>query len=180
VKKVVFAHGLEGSPQGTKAMYLRERFDAIAPWLGELDLPGQVEALQKALPTAGTAVVVGSSLGGLAALGLANRCPDRIHHLVLLAPAVGMERHKDEHPDVEAKRPGLFDQAGRFSTLSVPPGLPCTIIHGMEDSMVRFEEVLALAKRSPSSWLILVHDDHPLLNAKDLICSVVEQEAGDH
>ncbi len=179
MKKIIFAHGMEGSPKGAKGTYMRERLGVAAPWLGELDLQGQVEALFAVLPPDDQAVVVGSSLGGLAAFGLANRCPERLRHLVLLAPAVGMERHKGEHPEIEAARPGLFDQAASFSTLAVPGTVPCTIIHGMEDEAIRLEDVVALARRSPSATLILVHDDHALIKTKGLILETLLRAADD-
>ena len=174
---VVFAHGLEGSPDGTKGTYLRELFGAIVPELGQLDIMGQVDALEDVLPLSSPSVVVGSSCGGLAALGLANRCPDRIAHLVLLAPAIGMERHRDENPEVEKRRPGIFDQAAGFSILSIPPSMRATVIHGNRDPLVARDDVLELVKRSPSAGMVLVDDDHSLLSSKDIIISFVKRAA---
>jgi len=177
VRLVVFAHGMEGSPQGTKATFLRQVLEATSPWLGELGLADQVDALADAIGDRGPAVVVGSSLGGLAALGLATSRPELIAHLVLLAPAVGMAHRAELRPEVEQLRPGLFDESIEFSGLAVPEGLPATILHGLEDDVILLSDVLQLAQRSPSSRLILVHDDHPLHGSRDLILALVRRAA---
>jgi len=177
VLPVVFAHGMEGSPQGTKAAFLREELGAVSPWLGELGLAGQVEALGLAIGGQGPAVLVGSSLGGLSALGLAASRSELIAHLVLLAPAVGMARRAELRPEVEQRRPGLFDESREFSELAVPASLPATIVHGLEDDVIRLEDVLDLAARSPSAGLILVHDDHPLHGSRELITALVRRAA---
>lgn len=179
MRTVVFAHGLEGSPDGTKATYLRRELGAVSPWLGELDLAGQVEALVAAIGDRGPAVVVGSSLGGLAALGLAASRPELISQLVLLAPAVGMARRAELHPEVEQRRPGLFDESRRFSELAVPAAVRATVIHGLEDDAIRLDDVLDLVRRSPSARLILVHDDHPLHGSRELILAAVRRAAED-
>ncbi len=91
--KVIFAHGMEGSPDGTKATFLKEKFDTISPWLGELNMMQQVDALRRAILPDDKALVVGSSLGALSVLGLAIESPQRIQHLIMLAPAMGFEWH---------------------------------------------------------------------------------------
>lgn len=174
---VIFAHGLESSPEGTKASYLRERFGALTPLLRELDLDGQVDALGDLLFRGEHSVVVGSSLGALAALGAAQRVPEKIAHLVLLAPAVGVEHRADVFREAVKDRPGIYEQAMRISSFSVPTIIPCTIVHGLGDDVVRWVDVVNLSLRSPSSRLILVHDDHPLRASGDLILSVVEMAA---
>jgi len=172
---IFFAHGMESSPQGTKAVYLREAFGATSPWLGELGLPAQVSALAEAIGARRPAVLVGSSLGGLAALGLAVEHPDRLAHLILLAPAVGMERHAPDHPEAERLRPGIFEQGRQFGELAIPPGVATTVIHGLGDEVIRTADVLQLVERSPSARLLLVHDDHSLHGSGPLIREVVSR-----
>ncbi|MFO8073447.1 MAG: hypothetical protein R6V85_16405 [Polyangia bacterium] len=176
--EIVHAHGLEGSPRGVKATYLRERLGAVAPWLGELDLDGQVEALRGAIGEESSAVAIGSSLGALAALGLADRFPELVGRLILLAPAVGGHRLAADHPEVEAQRPGLVEQWERYSGLSVPEGIPCEIIHGLHDDLIRLDDVLDLVRRSPTASLLLVHDDHALTASRDLILATAARAAG--
>lgn len=177
MRRVLFAHGLSSSPGGTKATYLKERFGAVSPPLFELGLGAQAEALCDLLKDGEPAVLVGSSLGGLAALGAAARCPEKIAHLLLLAPAVGTRVHEEAFIEAEKKRPGLRREVLRFSELSVPPEIPATIIHGLADIVVRAEDVLDLCRRSPSSRLVLIHDDHPLSSSKELILKVASRVA---
>ncbi|MCP4605954.1 MAG: hypothetical protein GY847_36480 [Proteobacteria bacterium] len=177
--KVIFAHGLESSPNGTKATYLREHFGAIAPPLYHLGLFDQVDALEKALPKDKKCILVGSSLGGLAVLGTAVRQPDRIAHLLLLAPAVSTRRHEEAFNEAEQTRPGLRREALKLTELSIPENVSSTIIHGIEDEVVYTEDVVSLSTRSLSARLILLHDDHTLSNSKSIILSVVSRVATD-
>jgi pimeloyl-ACP methyl ester carboxylesterase len=173
--RLVFAHGLEGSPQGTKATYPREDLGAATPWLGDAGLEEQVRILAEAAGDEGPAVVIGSSMGGLAALGLACRQPALVGRLILLAPAVGTARLLASHPEVEVRRPGLAAEVARFSELAVPEALPAQIVLGIRDELVRLEDVLALHARSPSARLVLVHDDHALGASRELILSLTRE-----
>ncbi len=175
MSRLVFAHGLEGNPQGAKATYLREALGAVAPWLGESGLEDQVRILAEAVGADAPAVVIGSSLGGLAALGLACDRPRLVGRLILLAPAVGTARLLAAHPEVEAKRPGLAAEVARFSELAVPDGIPATIVLGIRDELIRLEDVLALHARSPSARLVLVHDDHTLAGSRDPILALARE-----
>jgi thioesterase domain-containing protein len=179
MRKVLFAHGLESSPKGTKATYLAERFGAVSPALFEFGLEKQVQTIVDALRSDEPMVLIGSSLGGLAALGAANQCPEQIAHLVLLAPAVGTGRNKEAFREAEQKRTGLRSEVLRFSSLAIPGSLPATIIHGLRDDVVRAIDVLELGRRSPSARLIMIPDDHPLRESKELIIKVVERVAND-
>ncbi len=171
MKKVIFLHGMESSPNGTKATYLGEQFGAVSPALRHLGLREQVRAVEEILYENST-VIVGSSLGGLAALGLANTCPEKIAHLVLLAPAVG-PFSRASFAEEEKIRPGLYDEVREFSRFAIPTEVPATIIHGLEDTVVDTRGVVELCTRSKSSQLILVHDDHPLSRSRLLISAVV-------
>jgi alpha-beta hydrolase superfamily lysophospholipase len=176
--RLVFAHGLEGSPDGAKATYLRETLGAVAPWLGASGLDEQVRVLAEAAGDDGPAVVIGSSLGGLAALGLACRQPALVGRLILLAPAVGTARLLAAHPEAEARRPGLAAAVTRFSELAVPGSVPATIVFGIRDGLIRLEDVLALHARSPSARLIVVHDDHALTGSREPILSLAREALG--
>ena len=175
---VIFAHGLESSPEGTKATYLNERFGAVSPHLRKLDLDGQIDTLVALLKENRNTVLVGSSLGALAAIGAANRVPETIAHLLLLAPAVGVEHRAEIFKEAVKDRPGIFEQAIRLARNRVPETIPCTIVHGLADDVVPWNDVVQLALRSPSARLVLVHDGHQLGQSADLILSAVEMAAG--
>ncbi len=172
--RVIFAHGLESSPGGTKATYLKESFGAFTPELFRLGLEEQIDALVSVLNETPKNILVGSSLGGLAALGAVQQCPERIAHLVLLAPAVGVHKRPDAFVEAEKTRPGLRKESEEISKLSVPTSVPTTIIHGIHDEVVDKYDVVELCARSTSSTLILVQDDHMLVKSKQRIISQVE------
>jgi pimeloyl-ACP methyl ester carboxylesterase len=166
VTRVLFFHGLEGSPEGHKPTHLRAqpalvvfapRIDT-APLIarlaaGELrpgELPGDivepiVDAARAALEDARADVVVGSSFGGAVAMELARRKLWR-GPMVLLAPAgtklLGIDRL--EHPARVA------------------------IVHGAQDDVVPSADSVTLAERSPGEVeLTLVEDDHRLRKTVD-------------
>ena len=69
---VLFLHGLEGRPTGTKATTLQQAgFDLVAPSLPADDFAASVRIAQDAFDAHRPAVVVGSSRGGAVALSLA-------------------------------------------------------------------------------------------------------------
>ena len=85
--RVLYVHGLEGSPQGHKAMALRKSFDVVAPAMDTSDFEGCVKQIAGVLRTERVDAVVGSSFGGAVAVRLLERGAWRGPTL-LLAPAV--------------------------------------------------------------------------------------------
>ena len=76
--RIVFLHGLESGPQGTKAVWLAERYGAVTPALG-CSAPLQPQMVTHALDVARAALrehapplVVASSFGGAVAGALAS------------------------------------------------------------------------------------------------------------
>jgi len=71
--RVQFIHGLEGSPQGSKARLFAERFTAVTPAMDTGDFEAcvalQAETITKFRPD----VLVGSSFGGAVAVALLQR-----------------------------------------------------------------------------------------------------------
>ena len=49
MRRIIFLHGMESSPEGTKATYLKEQFGAISPALRHLGLREQVDLASKYL-----------------------------------------------------------------------------------------------------------------------------------
>ena len=71
--KLQFAHGLEGSPQGTKARLFDEHFTALTPAMATGDFEGCVETQARALTTFRPDLLVGSSFGGAVVVELLQR-----------------------------------------------------------------------------------------------------------
>lgn len=150
---LTFLHGLESSPDGFRAKYLRARFPEIqVPAL----MPDPWQRHQLLLETQREpSFLVGSSLGGLSALLLARDVPERVRGMVLLAPAVGFH-------DPAYRTPEVLRVVER---LIIPSGIPTTVIMGRDDEVIPFAAVEALIARSPEPTrigFVPVCDSHRL------------------
>lgn len=156
---ILFAHGLEGSPQGTKVRYLQAAgLDLEAPDLQGLSLATRVERIE-VLSAAGGFLLAGSSYGGLTAAIVAARHPERFTGLCLLAPALLM----DEPP---APPDGLV----------APAGLPTIVIHGRQDDVCDIEGSRRYAERSGAHVeLVEVDDGHRLDGSLPLILDALRR-----
>jgi pimeloyl-ACP methyl ester carboxylesterase len=155
---VIWAHGLEGAPNGRKANALREAgFELIAPDGRKKALIDRLPALIEAIEANPGALLVGSSYGGLASAYLAGIHGSSLRGVVLLAPAL----HWNEAP---------IDDA---SALQIPQTLPCTVIHGVNDAVVPVAVSRQLAQHCPHVRLIEVEDGHSLSGSLDVMIQVV-------
>ena len=153
---LVWAHGLWGSPNGSKITAIRESgIEVIAPDFNEMELIDRVELIEEKIE-AGDFVLAGSSWGGLACALAAQRKPDRIKGLLLLAPAL----HFPEPPNNNPK------------DLVAPNNITVIIIHSVEDDIVPISASKDYIERSEDNVkLIEVKDNHVLENSIELIIS---------
>lgn len=148
--KILFLHGLEGSPSGSKAKALKRYANALVPelptqkareWVeSNPELPFSTESILEPLKVALEAVesfkpdlIVGSSFGG----GLAAKLAENGSYngpLILLAPALK-----------------------KFGISSLPAA--SVIIHGVHDDVIPLSES---AERTSQDRLLVVDDDHRL------------------
>lgn len=143
---VVFSHGQESGPWGTKISSLariagQEGYEVESVDYRGIDNPS--ERVRKLVASCadlgGDLVLVGSSLGGYVSVAAAPH----LHAMgvFLLAPALTM--------------PGL-------PTLRDPPlDCPATIVHGLRDDVVPFEQSVEFARRYPCA-VHLLDDGHRL------------------
>ena len=132
---IIFAHGLEGTPNGSKIQTLRNSgIEVIAPDFQGMPLIERVELLEKISADYADKkpILGGSSYGGLTAAIVAMRYPDRFRGLLLCAPALHL------------KEPPVDDSI----ILVVPKGMPTVIIHGVEDDIVPISCSIEYAQRS--------------------------------
>ncbi|HEY5656663.1 MAG TPA: hypothetical protein VIY27_02630 [Myxococcota bacterium] len=141
VPRVQFIHGLEGSPQGSKARLLAEHFPTCTPAMDTRDFEASLAVQAEALETFRPDVLVGSSFGGAVAVELLARGLWRGPTLLLAQAAVRML----EHP-------------------RLPEGVAIWLVHGTRDELIDVEESRALARSGTPDLvrLIEVDDDHPL------------------
>ena len=139
----VFVHGLEGSSQGTKSRFFRERYPdmIIEDYTGSLDQ--RMDKLYRTLAGKEDLVLVGSSFGGLMVAMYACDNEGLVKRLILLAPALTLEE---------------------FSPyLKRRIAVPVTLYHGRQDGVVPPEPVRRIAQQVFTTLdYHAVDDDHPL------------------
>ena len=143
---VIFSHGQESGPWGTKIRAMAETVREIGCSADSIDYQGiadpteRVEKLQReCADISEKLILVGSSMGGHVATAAAQNLGAA--GLFVLAPAYYMEGYEDLTPD--------------------PPAIPICIVHGWHDDIVPVENSIRFA-RACSATLHLVDGDHRL------------------
>lgn len=160
---IIFAHGLEGSPQGTKVQaFAAAGVEITAPDFNGEALADRVLRLRAAIDVATQhnerVLLAGSSYGGLCAAAVAGAVAPHLCGLLLLAPAFG---HREPGPQGEDEIVG--------ANLVAPASVPTTVIHGHADTICSFSDSVAYVERSVEVRLVEVDDEHRLLNSLDTI-----------
>ena len=203
MRTVLYLHGFASSPAGRKIALLRkalpaDQFRMVVPDLNrpsfeKLDFEAIVAAALEASDADPPSVVVGSSLGALAALETARRGVKA--PLVLVAPALAFGRRWIEKLAPGDPVPFLHHGAGReipihrrffeqMASLSVdrdPPAQLVTVVMGVKDESVPFDGVYATWRRWESSgslakgsrFIAIPDGDHGLVAHVDRIASEV-------
>ena len=161
---LVWAHGLWGSPNGSKVTAIRESgIEVISPDFNEMELIDRIELLKETIEI-GNVVLAGSSWGGLACALTAMQIPEKLKGLLLLAPAL----HYPESPNDEPEK------------LIAPDSVPVTIIHSTTDDIVPISASKNYIERSGNNvQLIEVEDNHVLENSIELIISEAKKLLND-
>jgi predicted esterase len=143
---VVFSHGQESGPWGTKILAMAELVKGMGCQAESIDYQGiadpteRVEKLvRECADISEPLILVGSSMGGHVATAAADRLGAR--GLFVLAPAYYMEGYENLTPE--------------------PPSIPVCIVHGWHDDIVPVENSIRFA-RACSATLMLVDGDHRL------------------
>lgn len=139
----VFIHGLDGSRQGEKGTFFRERYAdmIVEDYLG--DFEERMTKLNAVLANKKDLILVGSSYGGLMAAFFAYRNMEKIKKLILLAPALN------------------------YFPLDICGGMTCDfpviVYHGSRDEVVSPGPVQEIARRLFTNLTYhLVDDEHSL------------------
>lgn len=155
---IVFSHGQEGEPWGTKIVAMAEvaRRHGLSvesvDYRGMADPAARVEKLLefcKQLP--GELLLVGSSLGAHVCTTVSTQVPTR--GLFLLAPAFFMPGYEQYTP--------------------VAPACPVDIVHGWNDDIVPVENSIRYARQYKCALHILDSDHRLTANISD-VCALLD------
>ncbi len=156
---VVFSHGQESGPWGTKIRAMADMVEAMGCKVESIDYQGiesPTERVEKLLSECAdideSLLLVGSSMGGHVATAAAE---DLVAAgIFVLAPAYYMEGYEELTP--------------------IPPDLPICIVHGWRDDIVPVENSIRFARQSRAT-LHLVDGDHRLTGNIDEIKQYLKQ-----
>lgn len=143
---VIFSHGQESGPWGTKIRAMAEVVKGLGCIVDSIDYQGiadptmRVEKLvRECSDIDDTLILVGSSMGGHVATAAASTLGAA--GLFVLAPAYYMEGYEELTP--------------------LPPSMPICVVHGWNDDIVPVENSIRYARKC-SATLHLVNGDHRL------------------
>ncbi len=206
--RVVYLHGFASSARSTKATFFAEKLaakgiemsvpDLNQPDFSTLTVTRMLKQAADAIDAAGDPVaLIGSSLGGFVAVQAAVEHGDRVHRIVLLAPALdfdgnrlselgdrGLDEWKASNRlDVFHYAYGrmmpvqyeLYADARRYNAFDAPLTQPVQVFQGRQDSSVDPDTVARWAAARPNVELHLLDDDHQLLGSLGEIWKQVER-----
>lgn len=145
-KSVLFCHGLESGPHGSKYRALVDAgYNVLAPDCRGMNLKQRVALVADILKVE-RPFVVGSSYGGITAILAAVTAGVTLPGLVLCAPAL----EREEEPNTD---PGSLPLVG-----------PTVIVHGVSDEVIPLGVSESYASRTGAT-LVRVQDGHRLENS---------------
>ena len=150
---IVFSHGQESGPWGTKIRAMAELAKGIGCEVESIDYQGIADptervnkCIRECARVEAPLILVGSSMGGHVATAAAEKLGAA--GLFVLAPAYFMEGYEDLTPE--------------------PPSIPICIVHGWHDDVVPVDNSIRFARRCAAT-LHIVDGDHRLTaNIEDI------------
>ena len=196
---MLFAHGFEGSPTGSKPTYMKEAFGwkVTAPKMSELgwSIASQTEVLIKHLDEGEYDLVVGSSMGGLAAANASSMRPSEDIRLLLIAPAFGLAENwegMEETGRSAWKTTGERRYTGFELDIVLPwefmesaermswpiPAHPTSIMHGRFDEVVPISYSRKVNESCKNVTLYETDDGHRMKDSLSLIQEIASELMG--
>ena len=193
---MLFAHGFEGSPTGSKPTYMMEAlgWDVTAPKMSELgwSIASQTEVLIRLLDKGNFDLVIGSSMGGLAAANASSMRPQTETRLLLIAPAFGLAENwegMEEAGRSAWKTTGERRYTGYELDIVLPwefmesaekmswprPSHPTAIMHGKYDEVVPISFSRKVAEGCENVILHETDDSHRMKDSLRLIPEIVSK-----
>lgn len=179
--RILFAHGFEGGPSGSKPTYMREDlgWEVTSPIMSELgwDIESQTKVLLRCIDEHDFDLVIGSSMGGLAAANASSMRRDSDFRLLLIAPAFGLSDSweglsEDELADWEDSGTRTYrgfemeiDLDWNFMEAAKRMSWPevahyTTIVHGSRDDVVSLSVSETASSISEMVELVVIDDGH--------------------
>jgi len=150
---VIFSHGQESGPWGTKIQAMAENVRALGCEADSIDYQGIADPTERVKKLVDSCqditapiVLIGSSMGGHVATAAAERVA--AVGLFVLAPAYFIPGYEELTPDA--------------------PDIPIAIVHGWHDDVVPVENSIRFARKC-SATLHIVDGDHRLTGNIDEI-----------
>ena len=196
---MLFAHGFEGSPTGSKPTYMKEAlgWKVTAPKMSELgwSIASQTDVLIKHLDEGEYDLVVGSSMGGLAAANASSMRPSKDIRLLLLAPAFGLAENwegMEETGRSAWKTTGERRYTGFELDIVLPwefmesaermswpiPAHPTSIMHGRFDEVVPISYSRKVNESCKNVTLYETDDGHRMKDSLSLIQEIASELMG--
>ena len=191
---MLFAHGFEGSPNGSKPTYMREAlgWDVTSPKMSELgwSIASQTEVLIRYLDEGEFDLVVGSSMGGLAAANASSMRPQAETRLLLIAPAFGLAENWEGMEEtgrsawkttgerrytgfeLDIVLPWEFMESAEKMSWPIPTH-PTAIMHGKYDEVVPISFSRKVAEDCKNVRLHEIDDSHRMKKSMRFIPEVV-------
>ncbi len=192
--RVLFAHGFEGSPTGSKVAYMRDAlgWDVTAPKMSQLgwSIASQTEVLIRHMDKEKFDLVAGSSMGGLAAANASSMRPGAAIRLLLIAPSFGLSENwegMEEAGRSAWKHTGERRYTGFELDIILPwefmesaekmswpkTAHPTAIMHGINDAVVPISYSRKVAEECANVKLHEVDDNHRMKESLRLIPDIV-------
>lgn len=140
---IFFLHGLDSSSRGTKGRFFSDNFPEVISSDFKGTLANRLEQLHRLCSESTDITLIGSSFGGLMATCYAVTYPEKIHNLILMAPALNYANFKPPLRKLHAQ------------TL---------VIIGKNDVVTPPNLVVPLAEETFSNLKIQIPDDDHLLH----------------
>ena len=194
--RVLFAHGFEGSPTGSKPTYMREAlgWKVTAPKMSELgwSIASQTDVLIKHLDEGEYDLVVGSSMGGLAAANASSMSPDEDIRLLLIAPAFGLAENWEGMEEtgrnawkttgerrytgyeLDIVLPWEFMESAEKMSWPIPAHLTA-IVHGRFDEVVPISYSRKVDQSCDNVTLYETDDGHRMKDSLSVIQEIVSE-----
>ncbi len=196
---MLFAHGFEGSPTGSKPTYMKEAlgWKVTAPKMSELgwSIASQTDVLIKYLDEGEYDLVVGSSMGGLAAANASSMRPREDIRLLLIAPAFGLAENWEGMEEtgrsawkttgerrytgfeLDIVLPWEFMESAEKMSWPIPTH-PTAIMHGRFDEVVPISHSRKVDESCENVTLYETDDGHRMKDSLSLIQEIASELMG--